>query len=103
MDSGLDISEGLIQLCLYFVVSQFGKKCGFNNPALFRREDLEGISQDAILLIQMAGLVRGIRRSLWNWTVHIVGKPFFSIFEREQLDRPDSRYVRITPDDRPSR
>jgi hypothetical protein len=85
-DPCLDRSEGLIQLCGHFVVTRLGKKCGFNNPALFRREDLQGISQEAALLLKLADLWWVIRHRRCKWTVHIIGQPFFPMFERLRLN-----------------
>ena len=58
----LDGSERLIQLRRHFAIRQLGEERGLDRLALVRREDLQGLSQEAALLPDVEGLL-GIMRS----------------------------------------
>jgi hypothetical protein len=106
-DPCLDRSKGLIQPFRNFEVSQFGEKCGFNNPALFRREDIQGISQgisqEAGLLLKVIGLLWVIRYRRCKWIVLIIDRPLFPMFEAQPVDRSGARLIQNPPDDGPAR
>src|SRR5258708_6233507 len=101
-DSSLHGPKRLIQLRRHLRVSQFGKKRAFDHLPLFRREDLQGILQNPVLLLDLAGLLRVICWSRCKWILPILVDPFFSIFEPQSVNCPRARFVDAPTQDAPT-
>jgi len=60
------------------LIRQLGKECGLDRLSLFRREDRQGISQEAALLPEVEGLVRATGTSRRKWAGRMVVDRVFS-------------------------
>src|SRR6266853_3027345 len=102
-DSCLHGPKRLIQLCRHFRVSQFGKKRALDHLPLFRREDLQGVLQDLVLLLNVPGLLRVICCGRDKWILRIRVDSFFSTFEPQSVNCPGACLVHDPTDDGPAR
>src|SRR5260370_10791922 len=66
-DSCLHGPKRLIQLCRDLLVSPFGEERAFDYLPLLRRDDLQGVLQCSVLLLNLPGLLLVTFRSLSKW------------------------------------
>ena len=98
-DSRLDRSERLIQPCRHLVIRQLGKECGLDRLSLLRREDRQGLSQEAALLLEVEGLMGITRRRRRERVVRMLVDALLPLLEPQPVDRSGSRLVHDPSDD----